>query len=127
MKRVHAWSIALILVALAVPGQAAVISLDLSGGYNHDLYISQAEATEAASYTPREDWGLSNRMVTNAFGENSLGNGRTYAFQDQVADGTALPADGVISYNGWQYQLSLQRDAEPAGGWANPEIPAPRQ
>lgn len=125
MKAVHAWSVALVLVALAAGGQAAVVSLDISAGSNHDLYISQAEATEAASYTPREDWGLSKTMVANVFGENSLGNGRTYAFQDQVGDGTALPADGVISFTGWDYQLSLQRDAEPAGGWANPEIPAP--
>jgi MYXO-CTERM domain-containing protein len=114
--------VALLFGAAAV--QAAVVPLDLSDGYNYDGWISGAEVAEANAYSPPEDWGPSRRHVNAIFGQHYPlgGKAHTFVFQDQTS-GTGLPVDGVISQGDWTYQLNVTRDAEPAGGWGNPEYP----
>ena len=96
--------------------QAEVVSLDLSNGFNHDGYISVAEAEHAALYDPPENWGFINREVGRVFGDHFLSLWwLSYAWDDQGYSG--LPADGVINTDYGLFQLSTQRDAEPAGGY----------
>ena len=122
----HNLGCALIAVCLAAGlASAAVTQLDLSNGENYDAYISAAEVTEALSYSPSGDWGLTSRLVGAVFGEHSIYSfSRTPAFQSQTS-GVGLPDDGVITKGAWTYQLNTTLDNPPVGGWGNPQIAAP--
>jgi len=127
MKRM-ALVVVMMFVGLAMTASGGVIPLDISGGYNYDGYISIAEQQEAVAYDPCADWGLGSRQVSAVFGHHSLSSGaRSYIWQGQ--DGShpsdGLPTDGKITTSYGLFQLSTALDAEPGGGWGNPEIPKP--
>ncbi len=119
-------------VAIAKPPET--IQLDISSALNFDGYISTAEHVEAHSYDPPGDWTdptvLSSRMVKHVFGEHAYGmwnyGNSVYTWQHQVSENyVGLPDDGVIVAGDWTYQLVTDLDAEPEGGWGNPEYSAP--
>ncbi len=101
--------------------------LDLSGGFNYDGFISNAEATHAMLYNPPADWGLARRMVNHVFGEHSssfLSAGNNYAWQHQVpSGGLGLPDDGIVTTNYGVFQLSTLLDNVPSGGYT--QVPPP--
>ncbi len=112
----------------------APVQLDLADGLNYDGYITQAEVTEADSYDPPGDWDqpdkLSSRMVGAVFGDHrfaqwSYGNHNFIWQQDLTENDIGLPEDGIIVAGDWEYHLVTELDAEPVGGWGNPEYPAP--
>jgi len=114
--------------------KADPIPLDISSGLNYDGYISTAEHAEAHSYNPPENWTdptpIGSRMVKNVFGEHSFSNwnygNNIFTWQHQVSESdVGLPDDGVITSGDWTYQLITDLDAEPEGGWSNPEYAAP--
>ncbi len=105
---------------------AETVPLDLSGGFNHDGYITWAEATHAALYNPPSSWGLGTRMVNTVFGEHSTGasgGGRNLCWADQGSDG--LAANGILTTTYGSFQLSTERDAEPAGGYVLGPVGSP--
>src|SRR5688572_6813744 len=83
-------------VGLGSSALASPVYLDLSDGLNYDAWVSEAEAAEAISYDPPEDWNAGNRRTVNAiFGQNGLWNATsTFAWQDQISSGVGLPTDG---------------------------------
>ena len=117
--------------AVASAAMGSLVEFDMTPLANWDGYISTAEHTEAQSYNPPADWGLANRMVKTVFGQHyfgqwSFGN-RVFAWQNQVTSSyVGLPEDGKITAGTWTYQLlESARDAEPSGGWGNPEYAKP--
>jgi len=123
----HACSVAtLAVVALLAPLAAAdPVALDLSDGLNWDGFISTAELDYAESFNPADHWGLPNRRVDTIFTQNiTMGGTATvnmreaFAFQNQTTStNTGLPDSGAITQGAWGYQLVMDLDAEPDGGY----------
>jgi len=126
---------AFILIIKMAPADSPVqIQMDLSDGLNYDGYISQAEVDEADAYNPPANWNdpavPGSRMVKSIFGDHSFaqwksGNQSFVWQQDLTEDNVGLPEDGIIVSGNWEYHLVTELDAEPIGGWGNPEYPAP--
>lgn len=117
-------AIILALGSASLPCAAEVVPLSMTSGANYDAYITVAEANHAKLYDPPANWGLSSRMVNQVFGQHAAGaTGRGYTWMDQTTSG--LPTNGALTTGYGPFQLSLARDAAPAGGFVVGPVGSP--